>query len=166
MSHSYASAYPTAATVSEGIKAFFENFYRISDTPTAHSEYVRQFAQDATFKLASKTAKGHDGISPSFIPKPNALVFCCSHMIIWVTFEAEILATREGMWAAVESRLHSPLKIFPFGGDDEFMLYGTVAYTLKDGRKAEVEWAGRAELVSVGGDWRFKYYQVYLVSLC
>jgi hypothetical protein len=35
--------------------------------------------------------------------------------------------------------LHTPLKIFPFGPDsNEFMLYGTVAYTLKDGRKSNV----------------------------
>jgi hypothetical protein len=35
--------------------------------------------------------------------------------------------------------LHTPFKIFPFGSDsNEFMLYGTVAYTLKDGRKANV----------------------------
>lgn len=70
------------------------------------------------------------------------------------------------MWSAVASRLHDPLKIFPFGDGNEFMLYGTVAYELKDGRKAEVEWAGRAELVQVNGEWRFKYYQVYLVSHC
>jgi hypothetical protein len=43
------------------------------------------------------------------------------------------------MWAAVSSRLHSPLKIFPFGqGADEVMLHGTVVYTLRDGRKADV----------------------------
>jgi len=43
------------------------------------------------------------------------------------------------MWAAVKSRLHTPTKIFPFGeGADEVMLHGTVAYELKDGRRAEV----------------------------
>jgi hypothetical protein len=43
------------------------------------------------------------------------------------------------MWAAVKSRLHTPIKIFPFGeGAEEVMLYGTVAYTLKDERKAHV----------------------------
>lgn len=51
----------------------------------------------------------------------------------------EILAIRKGMWATVASRLHTPLKIFPFGsGSDEVMLFGTVAYTLKDERKATV----------------------------
>ena len=43
------------------------------------------------------------------------------------------------MWAAVSSRLHRPLRIFPFGRDaDEVMLYGSVHYTLKDGREADV----------------------------
>jgi hypothetical protein len=43
------------------------------------------------------------------------------------------------MWEAVASRLHTPMKIFPFGsGSNEVMLYGTVAFTLKDERKATV----------------------------
>lgn len=43
------------------------------------------------------------------------------------------------MWTAVDSRLHSPLKVFPFGSDaQEVMLQGVVAFGLKDGRKAEV----------------------------
>ena len=43
------------------------------------------------------------------------------------------------MWATVASRLHTLIKIFPFGeGSREVMLYGTVAYELKDGRKANV----------------------------
>jgi hypothetical protein len=43
------------------------------------------------------------------------------------------------MWEKVASRLHTPIKIFPFGENaDEVMLFGTVAYTLKDGRKANV----------------------------
>jgi hypothetical protein len=51
----------------------------------------------------------------------------------------EILQIRKGMWAAVASRLHSPTKIFPFGpNSNELMLYGTVAYTFKDERKANV----------------------------
>ena len=51
----------------------------------------------------------------------------------------EILQIRKGMWATVASRLHTPMKIFPFGaGSDEVMIYGTVAYTLKDGRRSDV----------------------------
>lgn len=54
----------------------------------------------------------------------------------------EILAIRKGMWVTVASRLHTPVKIFPFGsGADELMLYGTVKYELKDGRKTEVSCA-------------------------
>jgi hypothetical protein len=43
------------------------------------------------------------------------------------------------MWAVVASRLHNIHKIFPFGsGSNELMLHGSVAFVLKDGRKAEV----------------------------
>jgi hypothetical protein len=40
---------------------FFEKFFRISDTPDLHEQYTRNFAEDATFILASKTSKGRDG---------------------------------------------------------------------------------------------------------
>lgn len=39
----------------------------------------------------------------------------------------------------VAATQHTAIKSFPFGsGSDEFMLYGTVDYTLKDGRKHTV----------------------------
>lgn len=44
------------------------------------------------------------------------------------------------MWEKVESRSHTPTKIFPFGGDDadEVMIYGVVKYGLKAGGESEV----------------------------
>jgi hypothetical protein len=69
------------------------------------------------------------------------------------------------MWAKVASRKHTPLKIFPFGSNaTEVMIYGLVAYTLTDGRKADVEWAARAEMAKDEEEWKMKFYQVYLVS--
>lgn len=70
------------------------------------------------------------------------------------------------MWEKVSSRQHAPLKIFPAGakGADEVMLYGTVAYTFKDGRQGSVDWAARANLVKEDGRVKMRYYQVYLVS--
>jgi hypothetical protein len=51
----------------------------------------------------------------------------------------EILALRKGMWEKVTSRQHRPLKIFPFGSEsDELMVYGTVDYVFKDGKKVQV----------------------------
>ncbi len=72
-----------------------------------------------------------------------------------------------GMWSAVSSRKHTIPKIFPFGNDsDEFMLYGNVSLVLKNDARSDLEWAGRAKLVkSDGGQWKFKFYQIYLVSL-
>jgi hypothetical protein len=70
------------------------------------------------------------------------------------------------MWTHVSKRLHKPVRIFPFGPNaSELMLYGTVAYELADGRKTEVEWAARAQLVkNEEGEWKFALYQVYLVG--
>ena len=69
------------------------------------------------------------------------------------------------MWEKVASRSHNPLKIFPFGEkSNEVMLYGTVDYDLKDGRKASIPWAARAHLTKEEGDVKMDFYQVYLVS--
>jgi hypothetical protein len=55
--------------------------------------------------------------------------------------------------------------MFPFGPNaSEMMLYGIVAYELKDRRKTDVEWAARVQLVKEDGIWKFALYQVYLVS--
>lgn len=135
MAHSYKSEYPAGVELDDGIKAFFEEFYKTSDTPDVHEKYADSFTKDATLIMASKKGVGRE----------------------------EILEIRKGMWAVVASRLHTPIKIFPFGsGSDEVMLYGTVAYTLKDGRKATVEWAARANMVKKGESWKMGFYQVYL----
>lgn len=62
MPHSYASSYPPDTEVDPGVKTFFENFYRISDTPSAHSEYVDSFTDTANFIMASKKAVGSEQI--------------------------------------------------------------------------------------------------------
>jgi hypothetical protein len=43
------------------------------------------------------------------------------------------------------------------------MLYGTIGYGLRNGKRSEMEWAGRAHLVKDGGDVKMDFYQVYLV---
>ncbi|KAL1305560.1 hypothetical protein AAFC00_007166 [Neodothiora populina] len=132
---SYTSEYPAGVQIDPEYKAFFERFYQISDTPDAHDEYVKQFTADAKLTMASKKASGSD----------------------------EILGVRKGMWEKVSSRNHKPIKIFPFGsGADEVMLYGTVDYVLKDGKKASVDWSARAHLVKEGGAVKMDFYQVYL----
>jgi hypothetical protein len=65
MPHTYASEYPAGVKVDEGIKSFFEEFYKISDTGTdeAHVKYADQFTEEATLVIASKVGKGRDGES-------------------------------------------------------------------------------------------------------
>ncbi|KFY96940.1 hypothetical protein V500_02261 [Pseudogymnoascus sp. VKM F-4518 (FW-2643)] len=135
MAHSYKSQYPTKVVVDEKIVQFFEDFYRISDTPGAHEEYANYFTKDATFILASKSIKGYE----------------------------EILAARKAMWTAVASRAHKPIKVFPFGHvSTEFMLYGTVSYEMKDGRKSGLDFSARAKMVQIEKQWKMQDYQVYM----
>lgn len=71
------------------------------------------------------------------------------------------------MWEKVASRAHFPEKVYPFGANaQEVMLYGTVKYELKDGKKATVDWAARAHLTKEDGSVKMDFYQVYLVSRC
>jgi hypothetical protein len=77
----------------------------------------------------------------------------------------EILALRKGLWEKVASRVHNPIKIFPYGPDsNEVMLHGTVKYGLKAGGEAGVDWAAYARLVKEEGKVKMEFYQVYLVS--
>lgn len=70
------------------------------------------------------------------------------------------------MWEKVATRSHKPTKIFSFGPNSEdMMLYGTVDYALKDGKKAHgIDWAARAHLVQESGTLKMDFYQVYLVG--
>jgi hypothetical protein len=70
MSHSYTSSYPPL-DLDPSFKSFFESFYKTSDTPDAHDEYVTHFTKDATLIMASKKAQGSEGAShypPSTFP--------------------------------------------------------------------------------------------------
>jgi hypothetical protein len=72
------------------------------------------------------------------------------------------------MWEKIASRSHKPLKIFPFGeSSNEVMIYGTVEYEFKDGRKSGLEWAARGRLGfdGEGGKVVWTEYQVYMVSV-
>lgn len=58
---SYTSEYPAGVQIDSDIKAFFERFYEISDTPDAHEEYAKQFTADAKVTMASKKVNGSEG---------------------------------------------------------------------------------------------------------
>ncbi|KAF2183212.1 hypothetical protein K469DRAFT_711185 [Zopfia rhizophila CBS 207.26] len=132
---SYASEYPSSIPFDPAYKKFFEGFYATSDTPDAHEKYVDFFTEDATIIMASTRRKGRD----------------------------EILALRKALWEKVSSRVHRPLKIFPYGSNtDEVMLHGTVKYSFKAGGEGSVDWAAYAHLTKVDGAVKLKFYQVYL----
>ncbi|KAJ5551588.1 hypothetical protein N7535_000467 [Penicillium sp. DV-2018c] len=123
------------------IVEFLNDFYRTSDTEPEHEKYVQNFIEDATLIMGSKKAYG----------------------------ESEIRTLRHGLWEHVAERKHSPARIF-FGGEDELMLYGGVAYRLKADPKNEVHvpWAARVVFAprkeGEGEGLKMRFYQVYLDS--
>ncbi|KAF2637270.1 hypothetical protein P280DRAFT_113591 [Massarina eburnea CBS 473.64] len=135
MAHSYTSEYPSSVSFDPAYKKFFEDFYKVSDTPDIHEQYVENFTKDATLVMAQTKVQGTEGI----------------------------LALRKGLWDRVSVRHHRPYKIFPFGPDsDEVMLHGNVDFELKDGSTQTKDWSAHAHLVKVDGVVKMKFYQVYM----
>ena len=140
----YTGQTPPSTTLDPRVVPFFEKFYEVSDTLSAHEPYANSFFPDADFVMGTKTTKGYDGI----------------------------LELRKGLWSGpIQRRKHKLEKIFPFGEggkgqeqETECMLYGSVDYGLKNGKEVTVQWAGRAVLADFEGGLRFKLYQVYVVS--
>ncbi|RMY89231.1 hypothetical protein D0862_10265 [Hortaea werneckii] len=138
---------PNGDLVKPEIHKYFESFYTISDTPDIHQKYSEQFTRNAKLIMASKEAQGRDG-KPTDASRDKS---------------TPDFKVRIGMWEKVATRSHKPVKIFPFGsGSDEVMLFGTVDYELKDGKKACVDWAARAHFAQEDGALKMDFYQVYL----
>ena len=77
----------------------------------------------------------------------------------------EILAFCKGFWETIDSMHHSVEKVFAAGENgDEIMMYGHVTYKFKSVGEKELDWAARAKLQVAGGNVKFTFYQVYLVS--
>jgi hypothetical protein len=72
MTHSYKSQFPVGVKIDEGIKEYFEEFYKTSDTPDAHEKYADSFTNDAVLVMASKKGVGRDGMWSSL-----SLTFSC-----------------------------------------------------------------------------------------
>lgn len=80
------------------------------------------------------------------------------------------------MWKAVAKRTHRPRKVYlaDSSSDAEVMLYGSVDYVLRCGRRSRrgsdrasngktvdnVEWAGRMVFASGDGPVKMSFYQV------
>lgn len=156
MSSQYVAAVPSEDLVRPEIQAYFQNFYQISDTPEAHQEYSEQFTDNARLIMASNEANGREGVSFGPSNTMEMLILC----------NAAILKMRTGMWEKVAKRSHKPAQIYAFEkGSDDVMLYGTVDYELKDGKKTAITWSARSHFVEEGGKLKMDFYQVYLVSL-
>ncbi|KAH9828200.1 hypothetical protein Tdes44962_MAKER02564 [Teratosphaeria destructans] len=131
----YIAEVPSDGSVKPEILTYYERFYHISDTPDAHLQYAEQFTKNAKLIMVSDEANGRDAI----------------------------LQIRKSMWEKVTRRSHKPIRIYTFGpGSADTMLYGTVDYELKDGRKASVPWSARSHFTEEDGELKQDFYQVYL----
>lgn len=149
----YSASVPADGAVKPEIKTFFEKFYAVSDTPDGHEKYADFFTKDGVLIMASNKVEGRDSMFS--LPSSTRSI---------LTLFVDIIKMRHGMWEKVAKRSHKPAQLYAFGsGSNDIMLYGTVDYTLKDGRSTVVEWSARAHFIQDDGDLKMRFYQVFLV---
>ncbi|KAL9536014.1 hypothetical protein SMMN14_01677 [Sphaerulina musiva] len=137
MTSQYIASVPSDGSIPSEIVEYFSKFYEISDSPANHEKYADMFTADGTIIMASNRVQGREAI----------------------------IKLRHGMWEKVAKRSHVPKQLFGLGkgSEEEVMLYGTVDYTLKDGRGTTVDWSARAHFVKKEGEQlKMDFYQVYL----
>lgn len=162
MTSQYIASVPSDGSIPSEIVEYFSKFYEISDSPANHEKYADMFTADGTIIMASNRVQGREGkvFSLSFFDS-SSFFFLSNH-------HTAIIKLRHGMWEKVAKRSHVPKQLFGLGkgSSEEVMLYGTVDYTLKDGRGTTVDWSARAHFVKKEGEQlKMDFYQVYLVSV-
>ncbi|KAI1074348.1 hypothetical protein F5B20DRAFT_441282 [Whalleya microplaca] len=136
---SYAPAIPSDVVVDDRTRDFVSRFYAVADDPGKNEEWVGYFAPGAVLVMGDKSAEGIE----------------------------QIRQLRQGMWDKVKARKHKPEKLFLASfkpGETEWMLYGSLDLTTKDGKKQAISWAGRAVVKEIEGQLKYTFYQVYLHS--
>ncbi len=63
MTSQYIAFVPSGEEVKPEITSYFEQFYKISDTPDAHEQYANQFTKEAKLIMGPNEAVGRDGAS-------------------------------------------------------------------------------------------------------
>lgn len=166
MTSQYIASVPSDGSIPSEIVEYFSKFYEISDSPANHEKYADMFTADGTIIMASNRVQGREGkvfFSFSFFFDSSSSFF----FFFLSNHHTEIIKLRHGMWEKVAKRSHVPKQLFGLGkgSEQEVMLYGTVDYTLKDGRGTTVDWSARAHFVKKEGEeLKMDFYQVYLVS--
>jgi hypothetical protein len=126
-------------SVPASVSNFVTELYKRSDVgPEGHQAYVDLYVPDATLIMGPVASQGHEGVR-NF---------------------------RVGAWEKISRRRHVCEGIFAHPTNpNEFMTYGTVDYTFKDGTgKNGVEFATRLVLDQSGAEPKIKFYQVFIVS--
>ncbi|KZP13203.1 hypothetical protein FIBSPDRAFT_869508 [Athelia psychrophila] len=133
-----ATLYPSGVTYAPDIPTFIDTLFANIDSPREedHARYADAFTEDAIYEIGEwGSARG-----------PH-----------------EILKYMEGQWARARSMKHIAEKVFPFGGEDELMLFGTVTvWTKEDGAEITVDYAGRVLLDRQNGALKIRGYYMHL----
>ncbi|KAF4984455.1 hypothetical protein FZEAL_356 [Fusarium zealandicum] len=122
------------------LRDFVTNFYRLSDKAEDNQNWVDSFTQDARVQIGADKAQGSQEISDF----------------------------RTRMWAHVQERKHTVLKVFPGrftkpdGSERECMLLGEANFLTRDGRSIEAQWSAHAVVSKVQDQWRFAQYRVWV----
>lgn len=62
----YTASVPPGGQVRPEIQAFYEEFYKVTDTPDAHERYIDMFTSDAKIIMGVNEFNGQNGICLAF----------------------------------------------------------------------------------------------------
>ncbi|KAK4221446.1 hypothetical protein QBC38DRAFT_522345 [Podospora fimiseda] len=130
-------------TVSPPVRALLEEFYRLSNAASSHTQHKKDeqklaslFTSDGVYEFAGRKNTGHDAI----------------------------VAFRNDLFAHQEHRDHPVVKVFTFGSDDhELVALGEAEYRDSARGSQKEEWAGRYSVVKdADGQLKFKLVQIFI----
>lgn len=67
----YTASVPGDGQVREEIKAFFEKFYQVSDSPSAHDEYATFFTKNGVLIMGPNETSGRDCRPQAVVEAPE-----------------------------------------------------------------------------------------------
>ncbi|KAI5465557.1 hypothetical protein BGZ63DRAFT_400012 [Mariannaea sp. PMI_226] len=124
--------------VDASMQSFLTGFYCLSDDITKNEQWVNSFTDKAHVDIGGDSGVGTEGIRE----------------------------LRGRMWAVVQERRHTVLKVFlgqfENPAEPECMIQGKLKVSTKDGRLLEASWSGHAVLRRVDGEWKLAQYRVWV----
>jgi hypothetical protein len=72
----YTASVPSDGQVKPEIRSFFEEFYKVSDTPDALEKYADQFTKGGKLIMGPNEVNGRDGTWPTSAPSSLSGIRC------------------------------------------------------------------------------------------